>query len=137
MSHPSNAAELLWWFPKLSEQYRIRGKLVFVGGGDGNFAYDNDKTLQVARKEQWGNLSDSARESFFAQQTPGETFAEESADIPAGGRDADGKVLPPPDTFLLMLLLPQHCDYLRLTNMYRQIDTKTEQGQWTSERVNP
>ena len=141
--HPSSqsVAELLWWFPKTSEQYRIRGKLVFVGGGgdDDSFEYDRDPILRSQRKEQWGNLSDSARESFFTQQTPGEPYQEkqdEMMDIPSGGRDAEGKLLPPPDTYLLMLLVPEHCDYLRLTNMYRQIDAKVE-GRWLSKRVNP
>jgi len=140
-SQNGGKAELLWWFPKTSEQYRIRGRLVFVGG-KGTFEYDRDPTLQTVRKEQWGNLSDSARESFFHQQIPGAPYAVETAqDIPPAGRSKDGKVVPPPDNFLLMLLLPEHCDYLRLTNMYRQIDVletgSSTVSAWMSHRVNP
>ena len=132
-----NNAELLWWFPKTTEQYRIRGELVFVGG-DGTFEFDSDPILQAARKEQWGNLSDSARESFFAEQCPGEAFANETANIPPAGRDSVGKMLAPPDSFLLMLLVPSHCDYLRLSSMYRQIDEREEnRAHWTTRRVNP
>lgn len=126
--------ELLWWFPKTSEQYRIRGELLFVGGGD--FDRDNDIDLTRARKELWGNLSDAARESFLTKQSPGQVFAKEETNVPTGGRDHDGKLLLPPDDFLLMLLLPIHCDYLRLTNAYRQVD-QTVDGEWQSQRLNP
>jgi pyridoxamine 5'-phosphate oxidase len=133
MAHPTKAAELLWWFPKSSEQYRIRGALLFVGGGE--FDRDNDRDLAIARKELWGNLSDAARESFLSQDKPGAAYARDSS-VPTGGRDEDGNLLPPPDAFLLMLLIPKHCDYLRLTNVYRQ-DDELVAGEWESQRVNP
>jgi hypothetical protein len=132
---PTRMAEMVWWFPKTSEQYRIRGELLFVGAGQ--FEKDDDKQLISARKEQWGNLSESARESFFVKATPGMSYSDEPEnDIPTGGRDQVGHLLPPPDHFLLVLLIPKHCDYLRLTNMYRQIDEYMD-GQWKSVRVNP
>lgn len=128
-------AELLWYFPKYSEQYRIRGQLLLVGLGD--FGQDDDKDLAVARKELWGNLSDSSRESFLTNEKPGAVYtcAGESH-LPSRGRDQDGKLLPPPDDFLMMLLIPKHCDYLRLTSMYRQVDEFVE-GKWQAHRVNP
>mmetsp|Transcript_29388 Transcript_29388/g.41120 ORF Transcript_29388/g.41120 Transcript_29388/m.41120 type:complete len:297 (-) Transcript_29388:157-1047(-) len=135
----SNGAEMVWWFSKSSEQYRIRGNLMFVGGGQ--FKYDNDPFLMKARKEQWGNLSDMAREQFFWTD-PGIPYSGEST-FPSGGRDEDGKVVPVPDTFLLMLLLPKHVDYLRLGDNYRQIDelstNDNDEGTtaWTQNRVNP
>ena len=57
------------------------------------------------RKQQWGNLSDMTREQFYWQE-PGVNFVStsEQEDVPSGGRDDDGKVLPVPDTFLLLLL---------------------------------
>lgn len=126
-------AEMVWWFPSLSEQYRIRGKLLMIG-------HDNpDRSLEIARKELWGNLSDPARESFFGKAVPGETFVEDTPSdvVPAGGRDEDGKVLPPPDNFLLMLLDPHAVDYLLLKgDQHRQIDTRTS-SDWSMERVNP
>jgi hypothetical protein len=135
--HQSSTAELVWWFPKSSEQYRVRGELIFVGGR-GEHEYDLDTELVAARKQLWGNLSDAARESFFSEEIPGETFQQKDITaIPAGGRDSTGKVLPPPSNFLLMLLKPVHVDYLCLTgDQYRQQD-KLSDGQWISNRVNP
>lgn len=128
-------AEMVWWFPKTSEQYRIRGELLLVGG-EGKFKYDQDEHLKIARKQLWGNMSDTARESFLEDPVPGQTFTPVQHAAPKGGRDAEGKVVPPPDNFLLMLLKPSHVDYLRLTNQYRQIDVFTN-GSWSSSRVNP
>eukprot|EP00545_Synedropsis_sp_CCMP1620_P003464 CAMPEP_0119010984 /NCGR_PEP_ID=MMETSP1176-20130426/5377_1 /TAXON_ID=265551 /ORGANISM="Synedropsis recta cf, Strain CCMP1620" /LENGTH=270 /DNA_ID=CAMNT_0006963737 /DNA_START=20 /DNA_END=832 /DNA_ORIENTATION=- len=128
----NSVVEMVWWFPKTSEQYRVRGKLMFVGGGD--FAMDEDKVLASARKEQWGNLSDPAREQFFWQE-PGIDYSGES-DVPAGGRDEDGKLLPPPKSYLLMFILPHHIDYLSLRDNYRQIDELAD-DEWTMKRVNP
>jgi PPOX class probable FMN-dependent enzyme len=129
-SNGNSACEMVWWFAKSSEQYRIRGKLVFVGSGQ----FDLDETLASVRKQQWGNLSDSAREQFFWKD-PGISYSGEST-VPKGGRDDDGKVLPPPDSFLLMLLFPTRVDYLRLADNFRQID-EIRDGSWSFSRVNP
>ena len=127
--------ELVWWFPTSSEQYRVRGELIFVGAGQ--MKYDNDRELIGARIQQWGMMSDSARESFYHQAVPGDEYAPPGrVSVPVGGRGPDGKLLPPPATFLLMLLMPKHVDYLRLTNMYRQVD-KFQGSEWVSTRVNP
>jgi hypothetical protein len=94
--------------------------------GDGN----EDRGLQIARKEMWGNLSDPARESFL----------DDEPELPVGGRDQDGKVVPVPANFLLMLLNPTYVDYLRLTGaQYRQIDQRSDTlpSTWSSERVKP
>ena len=133
-------------FPKSSEQYRIRGKLQFIGNDGPLYAYSDstdhictDKEYFIAqRKQQWGNLSDMAREQFYWED-PGLSYTSTWADgkgIPTGGRDEEGKVLPPPDTFLLMLLYPTAIDYLRLGDNFRQVD-RWDDGQWTSKRVNP
>lgn len=129
-----SSAEMVWWFPKTSEQYRVQGRLVLVGGGP--FEYDADPALGTARKELWGKVSDAARESFLDTAVPAAPFAPATQSPPHGGRDARGKVLPVPDNFLLLLLLPHKVDYLRLTNMYRQIDVYQD-GQWSRQRVNP
>lgn len=93
--------------------------------------HKDDKALQIARKEMWGNLSDPARESFLDDESV----------LPMGGRDEDGKVVPVPANFLLMLLNPTYVDYLRLTGaQYRQIDQRvddTQQSTWSSKRVKP
>lgn len=125
--------ELVWWFPKTTEQYRVQGELLYVGDQEA------DETLRQARKQTWGNLSDSAREAFFDERLPGAPFDEGAltAEVPTGGRDDEGHVLPPPDHFLLMLLFPRKVDYLRLQNMYRQVDIRQEDGSWIRQRLNP
>eukprot|EP00585_Thalassiosira_rotula_P025314 CAMPEP_0196234038 /NCGR_PEP_ID=MMETSP0913-20130531/4252_1 /TAXON_ID=49265 /ORGANISM="Thalassiosira rotula, Strain GSO102" /LENGTH=241 /DNA_ID=CAMNT_0041514989 /DNA_START=51 /DNA_END=776 /DNA_ORIENTATION=+ len=160
----SNTVEMVWWFPKSSEQYRISGRLQFIGSNGPLFSYtdndvkddDDDNTtdrnncyFMAERKQQWGNLSDMAREQFFWEK-PGIPYSSSSADgvesyagVPPGGRDDDGKLLPPPDSFLIMLLYPSKIDYLRLTDNYRQIDEWDWGGDgcsgrhWKSMRVNP
>jgi pyridoxamine 5'-phosphate oxidase len=138
-------AELVWWFPELSEQYRVRGRLVLVGDDDDA----DDTALTTVRQELWDRLSDPARESFFGSSMPGTPYCEESAndsnseDVPPGGRDEQGRLLPPPRNFLLMILDPQEVDYLRLTGaQYRQVDRRAataDDGEtaWSWERVNP
>ncbi|KAL3931897.1 MAG: hypothetical protein SGBAC_011099 [Bacillariaceae sp.] len=124
-------AEIVWWFPKTSEQYRVRGNLIMVGGEN------EDGALQIARKDLWGNISDTSRGSFLGQVVPGEAYEIDISLIPVGGRDDDGKVLQPPDDFLLMLLDPTDVDYLRLTgNQFRQVDARGPSG-WKRQRVNP
>lgn len=133
-SWEKNTVELVWWFSQSSEQYRIRGKLQYISDDE-----SQDPFLRRARIEQWGNLSESAREQFFWDK-PGIPFQESNkVMVPQGGRDEQGKLLPAPKTFLLMLLYPQRCDYLRLTDNYRQIDTfhYDEDQTWHSVRVNP
>ena len=131
--------EMVWWFPKTSEQYRIRGTLILVGNEE-----DADKSLTIARKEMWGNMSDPARESFLDPIVPGENYDEKAtheakSKIPKGGRDDEGKAVPPPDNFLLMLLDPTEIDYLRLTGaQYRQMDRRDATSKkWSAVRVNP
>jgi PPOX class probable FMN-dependent enzyme len=129
----SSISEMVWWFSQSSEQYRIRGRIQLVSEDT------EDDYLRQARKEQWGNLSDSAREQFY-WTTPGILYQEQtSIEIPQGGRDAfTGKVLPPPKDFLLMLLHPFHVDYLRLSDNYRQIDELDGDSElWNAKRVTP
>jgi pyridoxamine 5'-phosphate oxidase len=138
----SAAAEVVWWFPKSSEQYRFRGKLRYVGGG--SCPLDDDPFLVTARKELWGNLSDAARESFLDEKIPGMPVQQNPEmtiiSVPAGGRDpTTGKPVPPPDCFLLVLLLPQHVDYLNLKENYRQMDAAAEEegvASWSFQQVN-
>lgn len=137
MDHPSRTAELVWWFPHSNEQYRIRGELIFVGGV-GKYEYDQDEYLALERRKQWEIMTDSSRESFFRQEMPGSAkilTEKPTYTIPPGGRDPDGNILPPPESFLLMLLKPDHVDYLRLTDLYRQID-EFSNNEWKSTVVN-
>ena len=126
----SRRVEVCWWFSQSSEQYRFAGDITYIGG-------DSDSNDDVAlRKQQWGNLSDKAREQFFWAHPPAETFDAAPEAVPAGGRDADGKVLPAPDVFLLALVAPDAVDYLRLTDNFRQLDRLAD-GAWDCARVNP
>eukprot|EP00633_Aureoumbra_lagunensis_P009208 CAMPEP_0197315204 /NCGR_PEP_ID=MMETSP0891-20130614/37193_1 /TAXON_ID=44058 ORGANISM="Aureoumbra lagunensis, Strain CCMP1510" /NCGR_SAMPLE_ID=MMETSP0891 /ASSEMBLY_ACC=CAM_ASM_000534 /LENGTH=227 /DNA_ID=CAMNT_0042804045 /DNA_START=28 /DNA_END=714 /DNA_ORIENTATION=+ len=117
----SSACEVCWWFSKSSEQFRISGNLKYIGSNE------TDPFLLSLRKQQWGNLSDKAREQFFWAETPKspviESSSSSSSSIPPGGRDENGKLLQPPDIFLLVLLQPSSCDYLRLTDNFRQYDS--------------
>lgn len=124
----ANTCELVWWFSKSSEQYRVRGSLQFVGGDE------SDDFLVRMRKEQWGNLSDMAREQFYWRDPSIEY--EPQVKVPEGGRGDDGKVLSPPDNFLLMLLNPTRVDYLRLGDNFRQLD-ELDGDKWMEKRVNP
>lgn len=149
----STACEMVWWFPKSNEQYRIRGTLVFVGPTGTTTTTTPTSTTQTptldieqnavlasARIQQWGNLSESAREQFYWDH-PGKDYNAATASsnavaIPTGGRNEEGTLLPPPDTFLLMLLLPHSVDYLRLGDNCRLVDQLTI-GVWHSKQVNP
>ncbi len=46
----NSSCEMVWWFGKSSEQYRIRGELKFVGNGQ----FELDDELASVRKQQWG-----------------------------------------------------------------------------------
>lgn len=126
-------AELVWWFTKSSEQYRILGTIQFVGAS-GTSALDSHSHFSEARKQQWGNLSDSAREQFYWREP--NTPYQDQVKVPDGGRDENHKVLPPPDNFLLMLLFPEKVDYLRLGDNVRQVDELLH-DKWISKRMNP
>jgi PPOX class probable FMN-dependent enzyme len=120
-------SEMVWWFPKSSEQYRIAGELQLIGPDH------SDSEMLDARKQMWGNLSDPAREQFW-WNPPGPYHPQ--PELPAGGRDTAGKVLHPPETFLMMLLWPSRVDYLRLTDNYHQVDI-LEDNTWSARRMNP
>ena len=135
--------EMVWWFLKTSEQYRISGKLEVIGNDSTN------QELLAVRKQTWGELRDTAREQFYWIQ-PGIPLNEaedekdqekketENNDTPTGGRGKDGKVLPPPDTFLMMLLRPTKVDYLRLSDNARVVFNHTEnKGIWTKQSMSP
>ena len=121
----NDVAELVWWFSKSSEQYRVRGRLRFVGGG-GEYGDEPGGYLERERRRQWGNLSDMAREQFYWGD-PGVAYSGKP-DVPAGGRSDDGTVLPLPHNFLLMLLIATCVDYLRLTDNYHQVDEWQSRG---------
>lgn len=142
-----NTVEMVWWFPKSSEQYRVRGRLQFIGNGGPlnteNAKESNHKDYFIGeRKQQWGNLSDMAREQFYWDEPglPYCTTKGHDQGVPPGGRDEEGRVFPVPDSFVLMLLYPTKIDYLKLGENYKQVDEwkwNGDESQWEQLRMNP
>eukprot|EP00584_Thalassiosira_punctigera_P009371 CAMPEP_0172543514 /NCGR_PEP_ID=MMETSP1067-20121228/13887_1 /TAXON_ID=265564 ORGANISM="Thalassiosira punctigera, Strain Tpunct2005C2" /NCGR_SAMPLE_ID=MMETSP1067 /ASSEMBLY_ACC=CAM_ASM_000444 /LENGTH=68 /DNA_ID=CAMNT_0013329945 /DNA_START=234 /DNA_END=440 /DNA_ORIENTATION=+ len=61
----------------------------------------------------------------FCWEKPGILYSStwaEAEGVSPGGRGEEGRVLPPPGAFLMMLLYPAKIDHLRLGDEYRQID---------------
>jgi hypothetical protein len=141
----NSLAELTWWMPASSEQYRVSGALVLVGpqppphglpAADVASSSAAWAQLTAERVGMWKQLSDPAREQFFWEQ-PGVPFSGHPAP-PLGGRGADGAILPPPDAFLLMLLLPREVRYLGLRDNFAQICAwRPGRDDWESARINP
>lgn len=120
-------AEVHWWFGNSTEQYRIRGNLVTVDSTTSGL-------LSQVRLDRWERLTDAGREAFFRDKLSGIPYQGESV-VPKGGR-SEGTILPPPDTFVLLLLVPHFVDYLRLQHLYRQTNKRDEKGNWKWYRVN-
>ena len=58
------------------------------------------------------------------------------SNIPSGGRDAEGRILDPPETFLLLLVYPQEVRYLRLGDNFSCRHILVD-GNWVARRENP
>lgn len=93
-----NRCEVVWWFSKSSEQYRIAGDIVLVSaegrsGTEAGEKKEKDATdieLLRLRRQQWGNLSDKAREQFFWQQ-PGQTHRTQTQTLNQGQGRGQGR----------------------------------------------
>jgi len=130
------AGELVWWFPRTAEQYRIAGRLQLVSAAATGF-------LQEARRRTWEGLSPPAREQFFWND-PGVSYEGVPEVPPSGGGGQDGGGMPGgvPHTFLLLLLRPETVQYLRLEDnlVLRDEETAADDGgsaTWKCRRVNP
>jgi hypothetical protein len=144
--HPDqNTCELVWWFPLSNEQFRIRGLLLFVG--EEGVLDESDKSKDEAeywkqlRLQQWSQITDAARASYFDSRMPGQPYEPDSKATDSSSTVASSSgqpIKPPPPNFLLMLLVPNTCDYLRLTDQYRQTDQyHASTNTWTMQRLNP
>ncbi len=132
----NTACEAVYWFGKTSEQYRIDGELLLVGAKGSSSSADNEE-LQNARRDQWKQLRDTAREQFY-WNAPGEFMEHTEKQIPPGGRSSGtNDILDPPDCFALLLLQPSQVKYLRLTDNYAQEDSISDERIWKSRRMNP
>ncbi|HIK32376.1 MAG TPA: pyridoxamine 5'-phosphate oxidase family protein [Oscillatoriales cyanobacterium M59_W2019_021] len=119
--------EVCWYFPQTREQFRLSGQLTVVG------ADCNDADLQLARRQAWSKLSDSAR-SGFAWPPPGQPRAEAAAfNVPI----PDANV--PLPQFCLLLLDPQEVDHLQLRGdpQNRWVYRRQSDGSWSVALVNP
>ncbi|GBG30685.1 Pyridoxine/pyridoxamine 5'-phosphate oxidase 2 [Hondaea fermentalgiana] len=122
----NSAAELCWYFTDSREQYRLTGDLEVVA------ADAKDDKLVTLRKNQWSELSDSAREQFYWPQPRSvlpsgvDNFKDllDKGAIPEGGKDSNGDLLQPPDTFVVMLLWPRYAKYLNLFDNFAQEDAR-------------
>jgi pyridoxamine 5'-phosphate oxidase len=117
----SPQAEACWYFPKTREQFRLRGKLEIV---------------DLASKQRllaWQQLSAAARSQFF-WPPPGEPRLAQVA-FATGDLPDD---VEPPESFGLLLLIPQRVDFLELRGepqnrcLYELCD-----GDWSIANINP
>ena len=115
------SAEVVWWLPHTSEQFRVRGNVLFQDTGD-------------EREVLWSKLSQEAKDSFLIDRIPGDDFiTNEEMGAPASGNKSNGIS----ENFLLMLLEPKRIDRLQLSNNKREIWEKMENNNWIHKRVNP
>ena len=124
--------EVAAYFDKSREQYRIRGSLLLVGAEEAA----GERGWDVARRSQWGQLSDAAKAQFLWPE-PG--AAREA--VPEGGEDphavAAGSDTPVPDDFLLLVLVPDRVDVLSLRDNERHVSTLDGEAGWQVVAVNP
>ncbi len=107
--------EICWYFTRSREQFRIRGEATLHNDGP-------------ARAGLWSSLSEAARVQFFWRD-PGR---------PLGDGDAVPSVEGPPETFLLLEVIPLRVDHLRLAAEPQQrFLSELREGGWRAEPVNP
>lgn len=127
--------EVVWWFPQTSEQYRIFASVHMVDAGETNGAYAQE------REALWKSIRGNMRETFFwppQNQVIQPNGAPPSADVPKDGCDENGNILPPPESFLILLAWPKKWKYLELNSSYAQIDElDPNTRQWQRNRVTP
>jgi hypothetical protein len=128
---------MVYWFAATKEQYRISGTLELV------FEDTDSPAMLQARAEQWEIMSHSAKQQFYTNKQPGQIIVNEQEAAQGEATEAATATItvidettPPPSTFVLMLLWPLQVKYLRLTDMYSQLDTySAEDSTWKSVRV--
>ena len=121
----SKFCEVCWWFPLSKEQYRLSGLIHYVGS--------DDTERRSLRLERWTGLSDASKKSFFTPNGPGSPWIDEAILDECENLDTI------PENFLVVLVEATACDYLRLTDNFRQIDTRSDDDEttWSSLRVHP
>ena len=125
--------EMVWWFLKTEEQFRISGHIILVD------ELETNVKLKNARIQTWEELRDTAREQFYLP-SPGvplnESLPDTSSSNSSSGSSSSSSsssdtvesisMVTPPCTFLLLLLDAKKVDYLNLKDNTRYIFTKNE-----------
>jgi PPOX class probable FMN-dependent enzyme len=121
-AHPNGT--LCWYFSKTREQYRISGTVRIID------AVCRDRRDAEARIDLWAQLSEGIREQFHWPEPCG--VPPESLSIPRSLEN-------PPSPFCLLVLNPEHVDYLNLGfRPHRRIIHKLQpDGSWFEREVNP
>ncbi|MGB7087541.1 MAG: Npun_F5749 family FMN-dependent PPOX-type flavoprotein, partial [Phormidesmis sp.] len=99
----SAAAEACWYFTKTREQFRLSGQLIVVS------SQTTQEDLQLARKQTWQKISDSARLQFAWPQPKAPRTSDDDAFSPAAPSNQTPAV-----NFCLLLLMVNSVDYLEL-----------------------
>jgi len=121
-------AELHVYWSKTKEQFRLRGEAIFT------VKQDND--WQTRRRELWHAQREQARQLLLGA-APGTPIEDIDSDLERHYASLDTSQKDPPDNFALVVIQPQHVDYLKLTNpQVRQQFQLTEAG-WQGGQVVP
>lgn len=133
------SSNILWAFQDSREQYRIVGSIRTV------LHTEKDEDLQAERRNQWKALSDNARSGFNVPHPglPRDPDGQEPAPVDTSEASLDPNV--PLDNFALLILDPEHVDYLCLkgnpqSRSFHKLDEGTSAdastATWTSTEVN-
>lgn len=115
--------ELCWYFTQSREQFRLSGPLHAVGTSA-------PEAAQAVRQQVWQQLSDNARGQFG--WPPPQAPRQPSFEVQPMDR------VHPPDTFVLLLLVPQRVDHLELRGEPQsRCLYHWGAGKWQRQEVNP
>lgn len=130
-------AEVCAWWPRTQEQFRLRGAVRTVVGGDGPDGW------AARRRDLWRDQGPQGRELFMGPQ-PGSPLTSDAEDAPPEGargavRDetsaADSET--PPPWFALYVLTPSRVERLVLGPPHRREIYRHAAAGWTGGRVAP
>jgi PPOX class probable FMN-dependent enzyme len=120
-------AAICWYFAKTREQFRLSGQVVTVT------AETSLNWQQQARQTLWQQLSPQAQLQWYWPQPKAER-----AESLAFATSLPPEAISPPETFVLLLFLPESVDRLQLRGdpQERQLFTLSD-SHWSEKGVNP
>lgn len=133
-------AEVCAWLPKIRSQYRLHCRSSLIArmppaAGPMGEAMTNPgfgPNLRNFREQVWSEMSESARALFFWPD-PGQPLVADPSQFPAAVRTGL-----PPDTFVLIALIPDEVECLDLRqHPHRRRRWRTDGQVWTVEELNP